>query len=275
MKVRQSDLKTWARCPLSWRYQHVDGLPRTQGGSSVFGTLMHDCVLYLETTKDLTGAIARFHWGWLDPVGMLGQEKGQIDYYERGRNWKKFNEEGPRILRDWWGIIQWEADTVLAREYHFQVPIGNGHVLDGTLDKLAVRMNAKIGSYVILTSDYKTNAKRPTYDYLEDDLQFTAYSFATTKPEFWTGIPNGDAIFARAQAWPRYGEWVGLKGPVRLDAGVREDYHYKRFVYAVNQLADSVAMRIFVPNISGETCRFCEFRRVCGLPDIPETEPTW
>jgi hypothetical protein len=273
MQLRQSDLKTWARCPLSWRYQHIDGLPRSQGGSSVFGSLLHDCVLYLETTRDLPGALDRFHTGWLDPIALLGQDKGQIDYYERGRNWKKFSDEGPKILKDWWGLIQWESDTVLAREHHFQVPIGNGHVLEGTADKVAVRMMPKINSYVLLISDYKTNAKRPTYDWLADDLQFTAYCYASLQPEFWTGIPNGEAIRLRAADWPRYGEWVNLRGPVRMDAGPREMPQYNRLIFAANALADSVAMRIFVPNISGETCRFCEFRRNCGLPEIPEDAP--
>jgi hypothetical protein len=39
---------------------------------------------------------------------------------------------------------------------------------------------------------------------------------------------------------------------------------------AVDAMAESVAMRIFVPNISGESCRYCEFRAVCGLPQLDE-----
>jgi RecB family exonuclease len=275
MDLRQSDLKAWARCPLSWRYQHIDKLPRTQSGSAVFGTLLHDCVLYMESMNDLDGAIKRFHSGWLDPVGQLGQEKGQIDYYERYRSWKKFAEMGPRILRDWWSIIRWEADTVIAREHEFDVPIGNGHRLHGTADKIMIRFVPKLNTNVLVVCDYKTNAKTPTYDYLADDLQFTAYAYASLRPEFWARIPNGWTLYRNTKDLPRYGEWVHLQTPRRIDAGPRDTPQYNRLVYAINQMAESVAMRIFVPNISGETCKYCEFRDNCGLPEVIEEAPKW
>lgn len=268
--VRQSDLKQWSRCPLSWRYMNIDGLPRTQGGSAVFGTVLHELVLYLETTKDFEGTLQRFTQMWLDPVAHLGRDKGQIDYYERGRSWRKFNDIGPKILADWWALIQWESDVVLAREYEFDVPIGDGHRLHGTIDKLAIRYLAATDSQVLLVSDYKTAGKRPTYEYLEDDLQFTAYSYATLQPEFWVNIPDGPAMFERLKDLPRRGEWVHLQDIHRMDAGPREQHQYNRLIYAVNAMAESVALRIFVPDISGATCRFCEFRDRCGLPDIPE-----
>jgi len=270
MKVRQSDLKSWARCPLAWRYQNIDQIPRLQGGSAVFGTILHELLVHLETTKDFERTLQLFAQMWLDPVTHLGEEKGRIDYYERGRSWRKFNESGPRILADWWALIQWDSDVVLAREYEFDVPIGDGHVLHGTVDKLALRYMASLDTQVVLISDYKSNAKRPTYEYLEDDLQFTAYSYATLQPEFWVNLPDGAAMHQRLSALPRRGEWVHLQDVHRMDAGAREQHHYNRLIYAVNALSESVAMRIFVPNISGASCRYCEFRRRCGLPDIPE-----
>ena len=82
---------------------------------------------------------------------------------------------------------------------------------------------------------------------------------------------DGQRLFEQTRDYPRRGEWVALtQGPLRLDAGERSQVHYNRLVYAVNALAESVAMRIFVPNISGETCKFCDFRAQCGLPDIQD-----
>jgi RecB family exonuclease len=204
-------------------------------------------------------------------VGYMGPEY-KIDYYVKGTNWKKFLSEGERMIRDWWGIIRWDADVTLAREYHFEVPIGNGHVLEGTIDKLVIRQVPKLHTNVVLISDYKTNSKTPTYEWLEDNLQFTAYAYATTRPEFWAGLPNGAAIEQQVATLPRWGEWVSLKGPKRLDAGERSQVQYNRLTMAVNALAESVAMRIFVPNISGENCRYCEFRANCGLREVPDTE---
>ena len=281
MILRQSDLKSWQRCPLAWRFQNIDNLPREQGGSSVFGSIIHDCVLFMEVNQDLEGAILRFKEFWLDPSKCpvpTGKQQLQVDYYERGRSWKAFMEKGPRILRDWWSIIQWDSDLVLAREFTFDVPAGQGHVLHGTIDKITVRYNAKLGRFVILLSDYKTNNKVPTYEYLEEDLQFTAYGYASTRVEFWIqlakvmGRPERDGVAMHEQYrdLPRYGEWVQLAKPERRDAGVREQRHFNRLIMALDAMAMSVAMRIFVPNISGETCRYCEFRKPCGLPELME-----
>jgi len=266
--IRQSDLKLWAKCPLKYRYSHIDQIPREQSGSLTFGSIVHDCVLFLEKHGNIQAAVERFREFWIDPTAL--DPTYRIEYYVKGTSWKKYLEQGEKILRDWWGIIQWESDTVLGREFTFDVPIGDGHTLHGTIDVLKVRYRAAIGSNVLLVSDYKTNTKRPTYDWLADDLQFTAYSYATTRPEFWAGMPRGAELYEQFKDYPRYGEWVHLKGPLRLDAGPRDQVQYNRLVYACNALADSVAMRIFVPNISGEQCRYCEFRKQCGLPEIPE-----
>lgn len=266
MIVHQSDLKTWARCPLQFKFQNIDKLPREQSGSLTFGSIVHVCVEHLERHNDLDGAVAMFYRLWDDPT-QLGPEY-KVTYYVRGTNWKKYRDSGAKLLREWAAIIQWESDAVLAREHHFEVPIGDGHVLDGTADKVTVRYLPKINRRALMIVDYKSNNKTPTYDYLAEDLQFTAYGYASTRPEFWTGIPNGEALFAELQDAPRWGEWVALTAPKRLDAGERTQRHYNRLIYAVNALAESVAMRIFVPNISGESCRYCDFRKLCGLPEL-------
>ncbi len=281
--VRQSDLKQWQSCPLKYRWMHIEKLPRLEGGSAAFGTIIHDCVLWMEThrlpdgTLDLAGAKQRFTEFWLFPERMLhGGKPLRIDYYERGRNWKKFADLGPDLLERWANIISWDTDLTLAREHTFSVPIGNGHFLDGTVDKVVVRYRAATDEWVLLISDYKTNAKVPTYEYLEEDLQFTSYAYASLKVEFWIQLALAQGrTEADGRAWhqqyidlPRYGEWVALQSSKRMDAGIREERHYNRLIMAVNALADSVAMRIFVPNISGEACRYCEFRKQCGLPEL-------
>lgn len=274
MIVRQSMIKSWQRCPLLIRWE-LDGLQREQAGSSIFGSILHDCVLYLETTSDLDGAIERFHKFWRSPE--LLDPTYRVDYYVRGTSWRKFLDKGPEILRKWWNLIQWETDLVLGREYSFDVPIGNGHTLHGTVDKLTIRWSPKDDSWILLISDYKTNAKTPTYGYLEEDLQFSAYSYASLQPEFWIDMFPGDKakgleLYEKYKDLPRRGEWVQLTDSKRMDAGIREQRHYNRLIMAVNAMADSIAMRIFVPNISGESCRFCEFRKQCGLPELMEDE---
>lgn len=271
MRVRQSQLKLWQRCPLLIRYQEIDGLEREISGSIVYGWILHDCVLFLEESQDLDAAIERFKAMWVEPLKY--DTEWRVDYWVRGTNWKKFFEQGPELLTNWWSLIRWETDHVFAREYSFEVPIGrNGHTLAGTVDKLVWRYRADIDQWVVLISDYKSNKKTPTYDYLAEDLQFSAYAYATTIPEFWDNLPGGRGreIYEETKDAPRYGEWVQLTGAKRMDAGIREERHYTRLGMAVDAMADSIAMRIFVPNISGDTCRYCEFRKPCGLPELVE-----
>lgn len=263
--MRQSLLKLWQICPLQYRYSEVDGLPREQSSALTFGSLVHHAVLLLETTGDLEATVQWFKGAWADPAAVAAEY--EITEWIKGTSYAKYARDGEAILRDWWSIIRWESDTVLAREYSFRVPIGEHHLV-GTIDKLALRHMPKRRRQVVLVSDYKTNRRLPTYEYLGDDLQFTAYCYATTQPGFWTGIENGEALYEQTRDWPRYGEWVALKGPKRMDAGERTSIHYNRLEYAVNMIAESVALRIFPPNISGASCRYCSFRSRCGLNPI-------
>lgn len=117
---------------------------------------------------------------------------------------------------------------------------------------------------------HNSNRKTPTYDYLAEDIQFSSYAFATLHPSFWAAIPGGMEIFERVKNFPRFGEWVQLTGPKRMDAGERTQRHYNRLIMAVNAIAKSIEADIFVPTISGETCRWCSHRKPCGLPELDE-----
>lgn len=267
MRVRQSDLKMWGKCPLIYKFTYLDGLAREQSGSLTYGSILHHCIQWMEENQDLDGAIALFQELWIEPTKL--DPTYQPQYYVRGTSWRKFMETGPKILSDWWGIYSWDSALVLGREHGFEVPIGDGHVLHGTVDKVEIAYRADLGTYVVKIVDYKTDRKTPTYGYLEEDLQFSAYAYASTRREFWTGI-GGDAAWEHYRDLPRHAEWIQLTGPRRMDAGVRTQRHYNRLTMAINGMADSVAMRIFVPTISGETCRYCDFREPCGLPELDE-----
>lgn len=264
MIIRQSDLKLYMGCALRYRFTHIDRLAREQTCALTFGTIVHDAVLYLETSRDLDGALDRFTTHWGDPAS-LDPELTITSWLPR-RNWRGYHDEGTRLLRDWWGIVQWDPDVVLAREHRFEVPIA-GHILQGTADKVVLRYDAPTDADVVLIVDYKTSANHnmPTLGDLSQDLQFTAYCYATTKAEFWAQIPNGERHYRNAKHHRRMGEWVQLRGPQRKTAGERNQRHYNRLAYAVEAIAASVAMGVFVPTISGATCVHCEFRDPCGV----------
>jgi hypothetical protein len=252
---RQSLIKTWVRCPLILYWEQIEGLQREEMSASTWGTCMHEAVMKMEMAYDWQVGHDVFTDLW---------DKAEYDYLLPRTSHKSYLDMGHRAIRDWWFLIQWESDVVLAREYTFTVPIGE-HELTGTVDKLALR-TLKHGEQVVLVSDYKTSSKVPTRDYLAHDLQFTSYAYATTQSEFWVNIPDGQQIFEKYANARRFGEWCHLRNTKRLDAGPREQYHYNRLNYAVDQISQAVTLGIFPPNISGEACEYCEYRKPCGLP---------
>lgn len=265
MIIRQSTIKQYMQCALRYKFES-EGAPREQSSALSFGTVIHECVEYMERLLDsglneaLTKALAKFDIMWTN----LERYDLAYDYLIPRNTHQGYAELGHKILRDWWAIIQWESDIVLAREYQFTVPMGD-HVLTGTADKVALRP-MKGGGYEVCIIDYKTSAKQPTRDYLRHDLQFTVYGYATTQPEFWVNIPNGQQLFEELKDAPRTGEWVHLRNSRRITAGERNEVDYNRLRYAIDQIELSVALGIFVPDISGANCEYCEFRQRCGLP---------
>lgn len=259
MLVRQSTIRQYMECALRYNFAS-QGAPREQSSAMSFGTVIHEAVLHMEVQGSLEAGLALFTLMWddLDTHG-LG-----YDYLIPRNSHSGYRDLGHKILFDWWALIQWESDIVLGREYQFSVPLGE-HTLTGTADKVALR-RLKGGVMAVLISDYKTGAKQPTRDYLQHDIQFHAYSYATTRPEFWADIPHGAELFEQYRDAPRANEWVHLRSTKRIDAGFRSQVHYNRLKYAVDQIEQSAALGIFVPTISGSTCEFCEFRKVCGLP---------
>lgn len=267
MLIRQSTIKTFMECGLKYRFQHVDQLPRQQSGALSWGTLLHEAIMRLEQWGDLDRAQAWFREMWADPTAFDAHLK--IDYFLPRTSWKRYLDDGLTLIAKWWGIVQWDTDTVIAREHQFTVPVeGTDHHLTGTIDRLVLRYMGGIDAHVVLIQDYKTNRKAPTYSYLQHDLQFSAYAYASTRPEFWVDLEDGDKLYQLYADKRRWAEWIQLRTPKRMDAGERTDLHYARLRYAVKAIADSIAMGIYVPNISGESCAYCDFRLQCGLPTL-------
>lgn len=265
MIVRQSTIKQFMECSLRFKFAS-EGAPRTQSSAMSFGTVIHECVEYMERLiaagiQDvLAKSQTKFDVMWTN----LGNYDLAYDYMLPRNTHQGYSDLGHKILRDWFQLTQWESDIVLAHEYLFTVPMGD-HVLSGTADKVVLREIAP-GIWAVVIIDFKTGAKQPTRDYLRHDLQFTLYCYASTQPEFWVNIPDGERLFEELKDAPRMGEWVHLRNTRRIPAGERNEIDYNRLRYAIDQIEAAIATGIFVPDISGATCEYCEFRQRCGLP---------
>lgn len=292
--VHQSDISSWIRCPTAYRYQRANQ-PRRQNSATAYGSVIHHALEVFERLRHtetvsfesaVSHAVETFAWYWhpaniesiCEPVDLWLPRQGYSDLRARGM----------KAIADYAHLVRADDHELLATEYGFQVPIagtwdedsGEPHVLAGTIDRLAVRWYT--GRPVLAVDDYKSGKE---YRYLRQNLQFSAYCYATTRQEFWTGWRGEDGFGAlrgmelhtRFAAYARRGTWINMRTVKFQDAGWRGPDDYTRFATAVEQIVASMKADIYPLSLSGETCQFCDYRDICagvGVPDNDHGRPT-
>ena len=302
MKIRQSDLGAAQRC---FQQKHLmdeeaaGGKRGETNSATVLGTVTHYAAMILEQLHHegrpdaLDVAVATFEHYWrhenvteLEPAG--------INVWLPKQTWGGLQIRGRKALRDYYELLTRDEGKLLALEYEWDVPYeldGETHQLHGTADRLAIRLY-KNQPYLSV-EDFKTG-KRPTY--LRYLTQWTVYSYASTRPEFW--VDFGDLLDPLIESLrsprkkkqfalyddgsglpliPRRGRWINLgqQEVVSLhDVGWRTDHDYARMRVQLREYVNANKAGVFPLTLSGETCMYCPFSRngACGGVPIPELE---
>lgn len=256
MRVRQSSLKQFGICAKQYELSQVLELAEEQVGSlTVLGTVWHYAVDVYETfDHDLDLAKRTFAYYWENPKE-LGEK---IDFWHRSTTHQGLMKRGMKMLEQYHELSPWETGKRIGSEIHFVVPIGD-HELEGTVDKLWWRPGQKR----LEVLDFKTGAYVP--EKLRYNIQFSAYCYATTRPEFWANVPgyeDGHVKFAKAK---RGGYWYHARNGKMFSAGERELTDYKRLYLAITEMEQAINLGVFPLNIQGENCFYCPFSDgTCG-----------
>ena len=277
--IHQSDLKSMARCGEQHRRQ-LAGERGHQLSATAFGSVMHHALHTLERHRDLALATNTFEHYW-HPLN-IDEICEPVDVWIRGQSFGTLRNKGIETLKRYWDLKRYDDEEVLALEFPFVVELDGTwdpdeeapHRLAGTVDRLAVRYYRR--EMHVCIDDWKTG-KKPVY--LKHNVQFSAYGYASTRQEFWTGHDNADALglpdgfgeergyelYRRLENAPRHGWWINVMGgPDWIDAGVRNQARdYRRLLHSVDQYVRARKARIFQLNIDGSTCEFCPFRDTC------------
>lgn len=303
--VRQSDLSSWARCQLQKKYRDEDATPR-QLSATVYGTVVHYALLTLEklhhagSEHALDTAISTFEHYWHpENVGLINDGRG-VDTWLPRQTYGGLRERGRMAIRSYYEALVKDESKLLALEYQFSVPLPINdrlHTLTGTIDRLCVRKY--YGTPYLSVDDFKTG-KQPTY--LRHNMQGTAYSYASTQPQFWVSdlYPSFDQevldgiekAFAKmglrlhegtrtdwwtgaakttvTQLASRRFRWINLQEIKFVDGGWRGPLDYERLKVAVEAYIASVEAGIYSPALAGEVCMYCEYQKICGGVGIPE-----
>lgn len=253
MEISASQLNTFGDCARRWYYTKVLGLDEGPVGAlTVFGSVIHYCLDVYETySYDLDLALKTFRHYWRNP----DQLNLKVDYFEQRVTWNALNQRGQDMLSRYAEMRPWRLGTLLGNEVYFEVPLGE-HNLRGSIDRLYVHPGKK----TVEVMDFKTGARVPNK--LRYNLQFTAYLYATTRPELWEMLDIDPTLY---QDHRREGYWYHARNGKMYKVGARTELDYKRLQLAADQMAAAHKAEVYPLTISGVSCEWCPFfEEVCG-----------
>lgn len=98
----------------------------------------------------------------------------------------------------------------------------------------------------------------------------TIYYYASLQPEFWLGngdgyppMENGEALMQEFMDTPRRVYWYHLMDNKELWAGTRDEDDFGRLYRCIEEIDKAITYDVYVPNISGSTCQWCEYCDIC------------
>ena len=276
----QSDLQSWARCPEAYHLEH-QGHPSRQLSATAYGSVMHHALHVFERTGDVRAAEDTFRHYW-HPANISAICE-PVDIWIGRDSYSSLLTKGVETIRRYADLKKFDDEKLLALEYEFIVPLhgtqdrqtGEPHLLAGTVDRLAIRRHKRHPTLSI--DDHKTGKQ---HAYLRHNIQGTAYAYASTLPEFWTGWQHTDGfsydrgieLFKEYEDIPRKFTWINLTTLRWVDGGYRGPKDYQRLTVAVQRMADSIQADIFPLNIHGEICQFCPQRNNCAGIGVDDNE---
>lgn len=250
---------------MSYRYSHILGLGGDTAGSlTVLGSVWHYAVDVYETYDfDLNLAKRTFIHYWNNP-GQLGLT---VDFWHRRTTFMGLQQRGLDMLERYHELRPWQTGVRIGSEINFTVPIGE-HELTGTIDKLYVRP----GQRKLTVLDFKTGSHVP--EALKFNLQFTAYCYATTVPEFWEQVPGFEDAYEKYRHHAREGWWYHARNSKMFSAGYRAQRDYNRLEWAIIQMDKAIKNDVFPLTVSGTTCGYCPHIEICGTEVVGTSDET-
>ena len=261
MKFSPSMIKTWMRCQQQAAFAYIDNIPDDRvNAAAEYGTAVHLALETFNNNEDADEALEVFRQAW------DSADHQKMEYPPR-TSFGQYRDKGVKMVEAYIESRQMAPDDIIATEYRFCVPIGR-HELSGIVDALTVD-----GDDHLKIVDYKTGY-RPNADNLHLDIQFTGYFYAAHRKEFWTGIegsdkyvglPNGEELFEKYRDAKKSAVWFDTRNTREYDVGPRGTADVVRLYRCLDAIEAAIEAGVFVPNISGDTCKFCSYQDICPV----------
>jgi RecB family exonuclease len=239
IRLSYSAASAYEKCPLSYRFQYVDGLEIEPSPYLSFGRSMHSALEWLygrgvPEPPALEELLAYLDSCWTSEG--FGSPEEEDSFLRHGRE----------ILTKFYQTNLGDFRLPVAVEERFEMEM-DGYVLAGVIDRVDRNPD---GSYEII--DYKTNRRLPELNRLREDLQLPIYQMACR--ETW-GISPSKLTFYYLVANQRY-----TTRP--LDEG-----GLSRVRERLDRIAGCIVAGEFPPT-PNRLCPWCSFEDIC-----PERAP--
>ena len=236
-----SQIRTYLRCPLEYRFRYIDGLYVPQSGAVALGKSIHRALEYnfrqkIDSGHDLPlkDVVDVFN----DTYDFL-MEDTELD---KGENAEELRKEGMRLLSIYHSTVAPGIRPVIVEE-PFQIE------LDGLYIPLAGIIDLVDESGVIV--DHKTAKRAYTGDAIQRDLQLTTYAMAYRM------------LYGKEERAVRLDVMVRGREPrVQTLKGSRNERQIERHARLIREVADAIEKGIFYPNES-YYCGICRYLTFC------------
>ncbi len=237
-----SDVETYRRCPLRYKFARVLKIPTEQTQSQRFGIVVHQVLERFHAAEEEQGADGR---GTLAELLELLDTAWRRAGLGEGAGERELREKARRALTRYHERLREEPSQPLWFERSFAFDLGPHHVR-GRVDRVD-RLPG--GGYELI--DYKTGYPK-TPEELSEDIQLSLYAIAAR--EAWGLEDTRESYYYvlddRRVPVPRKGgedaEWV--RGAV-LEAGA------------------GILAQNFEPTPSPAVCALCDYRIVCPVAE--------
>lgn len=238
ISLSYSQIQTYQRCPLQYKYQYVLKLPVSPNAAASFGETIHETLqsFYREFMKDKTIRLPHllniYEGSWI-PLG-----------YSSKAHESRMKKEGTKMLTQFYKTYHSKNIRILDIEKLFKIKIGSALFVGGKIDRVDKKNNHEIEII-----DYKTG-RMPDVSELEKNLQLSIYAMAATDERLY-GKKLQDITLTFYYLQPM--KKISFKSSSKNIQTAHE---------IIKKTAEEIQKLQFTPNV-GPWCDFCAFRMIC------------
>jgi len=233
-----TQLESYERCPLQYKYQYVLKIPTPPTAAISFGDTIHKTLqsFYQQFIKNKDigedEMLQIYENNWL-PLG-----------YSSLSHQSRMKEEGIKILKNYFSKFHNQNIKVIDLEKFFKIKITNDTSIVGKIDRVDSKDNNEIEII-----DYKTG-KKPDDKTLNKSFQLSIYALAATDQGLYKKKINQVHL---SFYYLNSSEKISIKKTAEDLTKVKDDIIKK---------VDLIKNSNFDPHV-GKWCDFCPFRMIC------------